>query len=47
MQGKTCNKINIGDPVTAIVEVMRKDEEKNKVSLRTYCINQKGLVVIA
>lgn len=31
MQGKTCNEINIGDTVTAIVEVTRNDEEKNKV----------------
>ncbi len=38
--------VYIGDTVTAIVEVTRKDEEKNKIWLRTYCINQDGLIVI-
>lgn len=38
--------IYIGDTVTAIVEVIRKDEEKNKIWLRTYCINQDGVIVI-
>jgi len=38
--------VYFGDTVTAIVEVTRKDEEKNKIWLRTYCINQDGDLVI-
>jgi 3-hydroxybutyryl-CoA dehydratase len=36
----------IGDTITAIVEVIEKDEGKNRVKLKTLCINQKGQVVI-
>lgn len=46
---QTCQFIKpvyISDTVTAIVEVTRKDEAKNKVWLRTHCINQKGLIVM-
>ena len=38
--------VYIGDTVTAIVEVTRKDQAKNKVWLRTYCINQEGLILM-
>jgi 3-hydroxybutyryl-CoA dehydratase len=36
----------IGDTVTAELEVLKKDVEKNKLVLRTTCINQNGQVVI-
>ncbi len=38
--------VYIGDTVTAIVEVTCKDSKKNKVWLRTYCINQMGSIVM-
>jgi len=36
----------IGDTITARVEVIRKDEDKNRVWLRTYCTNQRQEVVV-
>ncbi len=36
----------IGDTITAIVEVTKKDEAKNRVWLRTYCTNQKDELVV-
>ena len=36
----------IGDTITAIVEIIGKDEIKNRVRLRTYCKNQDGEIVI-
>jgi 3-hydroxybutyryl-CoA dehydratase len=38
--------VYIGDTISAIVEVTKKDEEKNKVWLRTYCTNQDGKIVV-
>ncbi len=34
-----------GDTITAKVEVDEIDLEKNRVQLRTYCVNQDGIVV--
>jgi 3-hydroxybutyryl-CoA dehydratase len=39
--------VRMGDTVTASVEVMEKDAEKNRVLMRTECANQSGEVVIA
>ncbi len=36
----------IGDTITAMVEVTKKDEKKNRVWLRTYCTNQAGELVL-
>ena len=36
----------IGDTISARVEVIRKDEDKNRVWLRTYCTNQRQEVVL-
>jgi 3-hydroxybutyryl-CoA dehydratase len=36
----------VGDTVTATVEVVKKDEAKNRVWLRTNCTNQRGELVL-
>lgn len=36
----------IGDTITAIVEVTKKDETKNRVWLHAYCTNQRGEIVV-
>jgi len=38
--------IFIGDTITSIVEVTKKDEERNRVWLHTYCKNQKQEIVV-
>ena len=38
--------VRIGDTITAIVEVLRKDKEKNYVTLKTICKNQKEDIVV-
>jgi len=38
--------VYIGDTITATVEVTRKEEEKNRVWLRTYCTNQHQVIVV-
>ena len=38
--------VKIGDTITAEVEVIEKNEEKNRVKLRTTCVNQDGKMVI-
>jgi len=38
--------VYIGDTITAKVEVVRKDESKNRVWLRTYCTNQREELVV-
>ena len=38
--------VYIGDTITARVEVTKKDEAKNRVWLRTYCVNQKNELVV-
>ncbi len=43
---KFLKPIVIGDTITATVEVIQKDEKKNRVWLHTYCINQKNEIVV-
>ena len=38
--------VRIGDTVTAHVEVLELDPEKNRARLKTWCVNQKGVTVI-
>jgi 3-hydroxybutyryl-CoA dehydratase len=38
--------VKINDTVTATAEVIEKDEEKNKVTIKTTCKNQEEKVVI-
>ncbi|MHA1331537.1 MAG: MaoC family dehydratase [Candidatus Hodarchaeales archaeon] len=38
--------VRIGDTITTKVEVLSKDSDKNHIELRTYCLNQKGKMVI-
>ena len=38
--------VRIGDTITACVEVVEKLTEKNRVRLRTFCINQDGTRVV-
>ena len=47
--GQTCQflkPVYIGDTITAKVEVIAKDEDLNRVWLRTYCTNQREQIVI-
>lgn len=36
----------IGDTITATVEVIKKDEAKNRAWLHTFCTNQRGELVV-
>jgi 3-hydroxybutyryl-CoA dehydratase len=38
--------VRIGDKVTARVEVVKLEDEKERVTLRTTCTNQKGKLVL-
>jgi len=38
--------VYIGDTITARVEVVDINKAKNRVTLKTVCVNQKGVVVI-
>jgi len=38
--------VYIGDTITARVEVIHIDKTKNRVTLKTVCVNQNGVVVI-
>lgn len=38
--------VYIGDTITATVEVIKKEETKNRVWLRVYCANQRGEIVV-
>ena len=38
--------VYIGDTITAYAEVVRKDSEKNRLYLRTWCQNHDGIVVV-
>lgn len=38
--------VYFGDTITAIAEAIKVDNEKNRVTLRTYCVNQNGDVVL-
>jgi 3-hydroxybutyryl-CoA dehydratase len=37
--------VHIGDTITATVEIIEVFSEKNRVTLKTYCINQDGIIV--
>ncbi|MBW2285829.1 MAG: MaoC family dehydratase [Deltaproteobacteria bacterium] len=39
--------VHMGDTITASVEVIEKDVEKNRILMRTVCTNQNGETVIA
>ena len=43
---KFLRPVKFGDTITAKVEVLEKIEEKNRLILRTYCINQNNEIVI-
>lgn len=38
--------VHIGDTVTAHVEVSEIDREKNRVRLKTWCVNQEGVKIL-
>lgn len=38
--------VKFGDTITATAEVMERIEEKNRITLETICINQRGEVVV-
>lgn len=38
--------VRIGDTITARVEIQEINTEKNKISLRTTCVNQDGTIVV-
>lgn len=38
--------VKFGDTITAIAEVIERIEEKNRITLETICINQRGEVVV-
>jgi len=38
--------VYVGDTITATVEVVKKDEARNRVWLRTTCCNQRGELVL-
>ncbi|WP_130864018.1 hotdog family protein [Bacilliculturomica massiliensis] len=37
---------SLQNTITAVVEVVGKDEKKNRVTLKTACLNQEGIVVV-
>lgn len=38
--------VRLGDTVKAVVEVIAKDDEKKRITLKTQCLNQEGIVVV-
>ena len=38
--------VRIGDTVTAVAEVAELDPERNRVRMKTYCLNQDGIKVL-
>ncbi len=38
--------VAIGDTVTAMVEVIEKNDQKKRVRLKTTCVNQKGTTIL-
>jgi 3-hydroxybutyryl-CoA dehydratase len=38
--------VRIGDTITALVEVVKLNDEKERITLKTTCTNQKGKVVL-
>ena len=45
-QVKFVAPVHFGDTVTATVEVIEKNVERNRVKLRTVCTNQNGQIVV-
>lgn len=45
-QVKFLRPVKIGDEITATVEVLEKDDKKKFITLKTYCKNQLGKMVI-
>ncbi len=45
-QVKFVAPVHFGDTITATVEVVEKNVEKNRVKLKTTCTNQDGQVVV-
>ncbi|ADI02837.1 MaoC domain protein dehydratase [Syntrophothermus lipocalidus DSM 12680] len=43
---KFTKPVYVGDTITAMVEVIEKDAQRNKVRLRTWCQNQDGVIVM-
>jgi len=43
---KFLRPVRFGDTITAEVEVLEKDEAKNRIKCRTSCINQNGELII-
>ena len=43
---KFLQPVYIGDTITALVEVINKDEKKDLITFRTWCENQDGIVVM-
>lgn len=43
---KFTKPVYVGDTITAMVEVVEKDAQKNQVRLRTWCRNQDGITVM-
>lgn len=39
--------VKFGDTIDAVVEVIEKIEEKNRIKLKTVCTNQDGIVVLS
>jgi len=46
MECEFIRPVFIGDTITATVEVIKKDERRNRVWLHTCCINQRGETVV-
>lgn len=38
--------VKFGDTITATAEVIERSEEKNRITLETICVNQRGEVVV-
>ena len=38
--------VKFGDTITATAEVIERIEEKNRITLETICLNQRGEVVV-
>jgi 3-hydroxybutyryl-CoA dehydratase len=43
---KFLHPVFIGDTITALARVIKKDEEKDLITFRTWCENQDGVVVM-
>lgn len=43
---KFVSPVHFGDTITAMVEVIEKDEKRDRVTLKTTCFNQSGGIVV-